>query len=107
MLGYVRNAGTCKMVYDSVPYLPLTPLATPFSTSPSSLIQFCLKDKWLKIPGHLLRRRVDFALDIVVFVAVAFVVVVVVILVVVVVVELHQVFGLHSIIFEFQQQANK
>jgi len=33
MLGYVRNAGTCKMVYDSVPYLPLTPLVTPFSPS--------------------------------------------------------------------------
>lgn len=98
MLGYMRNAGTCKMLYGSGSGLALT--LCPCLTCAHTLAVLFGQTSGAgagaeaEIPGHLLRRRFRCGhcrrLSRVV-----------------VVVKLQQAFGLHSIIFEFQQQANK
>lgn len=59
MLGYMHNAGTCKMVYGSdslcPPHAPVPASPSSCSHPRSSVAQ--TSDWGWKIPGHLLRRR--------------------------------------------------
>lgn len=96
MLGYMHNAGTCKMVYGSYS-VPPTPLSQPRLRRARTLAVLLPRQVTEAEKYQATCCGDDFAADIVV----------VCVCVCLVVVKLQQAFGLHSIIFEFQQQANK